>query len=226
MWRLMKLELKKVRFKNYVLISAISILFSMYFIFVSLNDTSTKADTFESTFRVIEMIFAFVFIILFSVLNSSLIISEYNNKTILLMFTYPVERKKIIISKLALNSLFIASSMVIGYIVCCAFVVAVDRRFDLLAGEFEVSMLYEWIGLALLTVIVFNALGLWTFAVGMWKKSVPMTIVSSIVFIFLRQIVIAATDNNRESPMIVLGIVAVTLIAMWYTFRYRISQLD
>lgn len=219
MWRLMKLELKKVHFKKYVLISALLILLSMYFVCVSLNDTSGSQDTYESTFRVIELIFAFVFIIFFSVLNSSIIISEYNNKTILIMFTYPVNRKKIIAVKLMLNTLFITASLAAGYIACCTFVVAVDKRFDLLAGEFSPSMISGWISAAALTIVAFNAWGICTFVVGMWKKSVSMTIVSSMIFVFLRQVLITATDNNHESPMLVLGLVIVTLAAVAGVFR-------
>ena len=106
MAHLMKLELKKIHFLRYIFISIAAIILSMFFVFVALNDTSDNAYTFESAFRAVQLIFAFVYVIFFAVLVSALIISEYNNKTILLMFTYPIDRKKLIISKLVYGDFY------------------------------------------------------------------------------------------------------------------------
>lgn len=226
MEHLMKLELKKIHFRNYILLSVMMIVLSMFFIFVSLNDTSDHVRTFDDTFRTVEMIFAFVFIILFSVLNSALIISEYNNRTILLMFTYPVDKKKVIEAKILIISLFISVSMIVGYILCCFFIVGIDKKFDLLEGDFSASVLRVWMLRAIVTVIVFCCLGLWTLAAGMIRKSVAVTIVSSVVFIFLRQVVIASSKNHQENIWVVLTTAAITAVAMWYIFTRKITELD
>lgn len=226
MERLMKLELKKVHFGKYILLSALMIVLSMYFVFVALYDSSGTARTYDNTFRTVEMIFAFVFIIFFAVLVSALVISEYNNRTILLMFTYPVDKKKVILSKLMVVTLFITASMIVGYVFCGLFIVGIDRRFDLLEGEFTVAVFRNWIIQAAVTLLVFDCLGLWTFAAGMVKKSVTVTIVSSMVFIFLRQIVITASENQRESIGVVLVTVGITAAVMWYTFSKKIMELD
>lgn len=226
MEHLMKLELKKIHFKNYILLSALMIALSMFFVFVSLNDTSEHVRTFENTFRTVEMIFAFAFIILFSVLNSALVISEYNNRTILLMFTYPVDKKKVIAAKILIISLFISVSMIVGYILCSFFIVGIDRRFDLLEGEFSASVLKGWTLRAIVTIIVFCCLGFWTLAAGMIRKSVVVTVVSSIVFIFLRQIVIASSKSQQENIWVVLITAGITAAAMWYMFAKKITELD
>ena len=226
MEHLMKLELKKVRFKNYILLSALMIVLSMFFVFVELNDTSVGVRTFDNTFRTVEMIFAFVFIMLFSILNSALVIGEYNNRTILLMFTYPVGKKKVIASKLLMITIFITVSMIVGYVLCSFFIVEIDRRFDLLDGEFTMDVLGGWISRAAVTVIVFCCLGLWTFAVGMIKKSVAATIVSSVVFIFLRQVVIASSESQQENIWVVSMTAGITVAAIWYVFVKKITELD
>lgn len=226
MEHLMKLELKKVHFKNYILLSTLMIALSMFFVFVSLNDTSEHVRTYENTFRTVEMIFAFTFIILFSALNSVLVISEYNNRTILLMFTYPVDKKKVIAAKILIISLFISVSMIVGYILCSFFIVGVDRRFDLLEGEFSASVLKGWMLRAIVTIIVFCCLGLWTLAAGMIRKSVVVTVVSSVVFIFLRQIVIASSKSQQENIWVVLFTAGITAVAMWYMFAKKITELD
>lgn len=226
MVHLIRLELKKVHFKKYTLFSVLAILLSMFFVFVALNDTSDSTYTFENTFRAVEMIFAFVFIIFFAVLNVSLIISEYNSKTILLMFTYPVDRKKIIIAKLLMITLFIVVSMIVGYALCCSFIMGIDRYSNLVVGEFSPSVFKNWVTAGASTIIVFCCLGLWTFVAGMLKKSATVTIVSSIIFIFFRQMVITASENNQENIWFVLFVIAVTIVALWYTFTKKITQLD
>ena len=226
MERLIKLELKKTHFRNYILLSALLIALSMFFVFGELNDTSDHVRTYDNTFRTVEMIFAFEFIILFSVLNSVLVISEYNNRTILLMFTYPVDKKKVITAKLLVISLFISVSMIVGYVLCSLFIVGIDRRFDLLEGEFSTAVLKGWALRAAVTIVVFCCLGLWTFAAGMVRKSVVVTVVSSVVFIILRQAVIVSIPGQQENVRVVLITAGITAAAVWYTFKRKVLELD
>ena len=142
------------------------------------------------------------------------------------MFTYPVDKKKMVTAKLLLITVFMAVSMLIGYAVCSLFIVGIDKRFDLLDGDFSFMVFENWIYGALATTVVFCCLGLWTFAMGMIKKSVSMTIVSSMIFIFLRQVVITAGESHQESGGLVLITVAITAAALWYIFRKKITQLD
>ena len=48
MMHLMKLELRKVGLKKYIMIAIAGILISMYFLLVGLNDSSTVRDKYES----------------------------------------------------------------------------------------------------------------------------------------------------------------------------------
>jgi len=226
MVHLMKLELKKIHFLRYIFISIVAIILCMFFVFVALNDTSDGTYTFENTFRAVQLIFAFVYVIFFAVLVSALVISEYNNKTILLMFTYPIDRKKIITSKLLIITLFMAVSMLTGYLCCSLFIIGVDRHLGLVTGEFSLEVLKNWGFAALSSTIVFCCLGLWSFAAGMIKKSVTVTIVSSIIFIYVRQIIITASENYQENVWMVLAAVVISLIALRYTFAKKIMQID
>lgn len=229
MEHLMRLELKKVRFKNYILLSGLAVAAAMFFVFVSLHDSSAVTKTYEDTFRTVEMLLACEFIVFFAVLNGALVISEYNNRTILLMFTYPVGKKKVIAAKLLVNTGFIALSILAGYVAGGLFIVWFGSRSDRLEGEFSAAVLGGadgWIARALVTTIVFCCLGLWTFAAGMVKKSVTVTIVSAIFCVFLRQLVVASSAAPRESIGVMLAAVAITAALLWYTFEKKITELD
>ena len=78
MMHLMKLELRKVGLKKYIMIAIAGILISMYFLLVGLNDSSTVRDSYETAFTMVGMIFCFYYVTLFSVLVSSYIVNEYN----------------------------------------------------------------------------------------------------------------------------------------------------
>ena len=101
MTHLMKLELKKVGLKKYVIFSMIGIFISMYFLFVGLNDSSTIKSNYGTAFSTVGMIFCVYYITLFSVMVATYIINEYNHKTILVMFAYPIDRKKFYDCKIA-----------------------------------------------------------------------------------------------------------------------------
>lgn len=229
MEHLMKLELRKVPFGKYVMLAGLLIAGAMFFIFVSLQDDSRTAHTYEEAFRTVEMLFAMEFILFFAVLNAALVISEYNNRTILLMFTYPVDKKKVIAAKLFVNTLFITACMFVGYVLCGLFLIWLDGRLDLLEGEFTVALLAGadgWAARALMTTVVFCCMGLWTFAAGMLRKSVTVTIVSAVLCIFWRQLVIASSPQPRESVGVMLAEVGITAIVVWYSFRKKITELE
>ena len=75
MTHLMRLELKKVGLKKYVIFSMIGIFISMYFLFVGLNDSSTIKSNYETAFSTVGMIFCVYYITLFSVLVNALMMT-------------------------------------------------------------------------------------------------------------------------------------------------------
>lgn len=230
MMHLMKLEIQKSKIGKYILFSIIAILCSVLFITVSLIDSATdprqSKDTFENTFRMIEVLLSFIYIVFYGVLVSTVIIKEYNARTILIMFSYPVDRKKLIGAKLVVISIFIVLSLLAGYAVCCGYVIGADYFFDLLAGSFENSYLLNWLLRMLMSTIICVCIGLLTFAVGMLNKSVPVTIVSSIVFIFIRQIALSSSYGYTENLFQSFIVLVITAGCLYYSLNYKISRIE
>ena len=136
MAHLIKLELKKFGIARNVIFMIAAILFSILFITISLWDSTTDPeqtkDTFESTYLVIGLLMSFIFLVYSSVLTARLVIGEYNQRTISIMFSYPLNRAKLIASKLTIIMIYTAISMAIGYVCCSGYIVFVDRFFYLL----------------------------------------------------------------------------------------------
>lgn len=226
MTHLMKLELKKIGIKRYVLYSIIGILVSMLFVFVGLNDSATKRYDYRTACQMIGLVFCFYYIILFAVLTVTYIINEYTNKTIFVLFSYPVDKRKLILAKLLLVLLLIVFSIIIGYICCGTFVIVIDKYLNVVNGDFQLSVLTYWVPTAVKAILMFSSLGVWTFIVGMMKKSVPITLVSSMIFIYVRQFILAGTNTTEDSWLMVIVMIILTTAGVLYILTHKVKQID
>ena len=221
MTHLIKLELKKFGIAQNIIFMFAAILFSILFITISLWDSMTDPkqvkDTFESTYLVIGLLMSFIFLVYSSVLTAKLVIT--------IMFSYPLNRIKLIASKLTIIMVYTAISMTIGYICCSSYIIFADKSFNMLEGTFQPSMLRTWIPMAITTVIICMVLSLWSFIIGMIRKSVPATIVTSLIVIVLRQVIITKNTTNQESIMQVILVAIVTVIATLLIFKRKVPEL-
>ena len=214
MAHLIKLELKKFGIARNIIFMLAAILFSILFITISLWDSMTDPeqvkDTFESTYLVIGLLMSFIFLVYSSVLTAKLVIGEYNQRTITIMFSYPLNRTKLIVSKLIIIMTYTAISMTVGYICCSGYIILADRFFDMLEGT---------------AVAVCTVLSLWPFIIGMIRKSVPAAIIASLVVIVFRQVIISKNTANQESLLQILLVAAVTFGAALYVFKKKVPEL-
>lgn len=229
MAHLLKLELRKFRITRNIVFTFVAILFSILFMTVSLVDSMTDPeqtkDTFESMFTVVGLLMSFIFLVYSSVLTARLVIGEYNQGTITIMFSYPLNRKHLIASKLIIIMAYTAISMVVGYLLCSVYLIVADRTFDMLEGAFQFAMLQTWIPTAAITVVACMILSLWPFFIGMMRKSVPATIVTSLIVIVFRQVIISKNATNQESPLQVLLVAVATFIMALFVFKKSVPEL-
>lgn len=229
MAHLIRLELKKFGIAQNVFFTFAAILFSILFITVSLVDSMTDPsqtkDTFESTFLVIGLLMSFIFLVYSSVLTARLVIGEYTQHTITILFSYPLNRTQLIAGKLILIMIYTAISMTLGYLCCGGYLLFADSCFDMLEGSFQPSFLQTWIPTAIVTVTVCTILSLWPFIIGMIRKSVPAAIVTSLIVIVFRQVIISRNPTNQESLLQVLLAAAVTFALTLLVFQKKVPEL-
>lgn len=135
-----------------------------------------------------------------AVFISSFIIEEYRNKTIRLLFTYPVNRAKLIMAKVllvcGLALVFHVASNIFQH-VCIFF----------LSGRLEfVTFSLESTPIQIITVIATILLGLLPLSVGMVKQSTIATIVSSIIIV-----AIASNSQGSSAGLMSIPILAIAL---------------
>lgn len=230
MAHLLKLEIRKFRLPRKMIAAFLATAFCMLFITVSLADSMTDPeqtkDTFESTFLLTGLLVSFVFLIYSSILTSTLVINEYSQRTITILFSYPLNKRLLIAIKMMLIMAFTAVSILFGYVCCCGYIVGMDHAFDMLEGSFQTAYLSQWVPMAVTSAIVCGILSWWPFVIGMIRKSVPATIVTSLIVLLARQLIITKNPANQENLFQLVFVLMVTLAAVTIVFREKVTKID
>ena len=196
MLHLMKLELKKFKLGWYVkraIIANIVILALMIFVsIIAQVEGDAEIRNPETILLMASTIVRATFIVFGSVLIARLIIGEYKNKTILLMFSYPINRKKMMASKLAITAIVTFITVIVSNILVVGVFFGIDSYFSILPNSFTVDQLMQE-GIKLVPLAIATAgMSLIPLYFGMRKRSVPTTIVSSLI------VVTIAMNGNPE----------------------------
>lgn len=230
MLQLIKLEIKKYKLNGYIKGVIIAIIGIMAFLTMSFIDNKINSpqnlDTYKSVIWMINVLSTDVFLIFSASITAKIIIGEYKNKTILVMFAYPINRKKIILSKLIIVVVFAMACILIGDILCILYAVILDSIIDVVSGNFSFKYIYD----ASLSFLGFTIMGgilsLMPFTIGMKKKSVPSTIVTAVIISVLMQPVIGHEPQVKETFIKLIIITLITLILTTYTIIKDINNID
>ncbi|MEC2862489.1 hypothetical protein BK767_22380 [Bacillus thuringiensis serovar kyushuensis] len=222
MLRLMKLEMKKFKLGWYVrraIIANIAILALMIFTSIvaqvegdpEIRDPQMMLLTASTLVRA-------TFIIFGSVLIARLIISEYKNKTILLMFSYPINRKKMMISKLVITATLTCITVIVSNILIVGIFFGIDSYFSILPNPFTVEQLTQE-GIKLVPLAIATAgISLIPIYFGMRKRSVPATIVSSLIFVSIAMNTNPAFSTATFLPL-QIALAAIGVVIAYYGIK-------
>ena len=208
MWSLIRMEIKKAPLKSHIagLLAANLIIFMLSVFMSSLLTASGNISTLPGlppfqldTVTIAAMLVRATLIVWEAVLISVFLIEEYRNKTIGLLYTYPVSRPKLIMAKLFLICGISFLFHVLSNIFQCVSIFLAAKCFDFVT--FAVGNILVQI----VTTISAVLLGLLPLYVGMIKKSTIATVVSSIV-------IVAIASNSQGSSAGLLSIPVAAII--------------
>lgn len=221
MLNLIKLEMKRMNLAGvalaFVLINA-AIVGVLLLLSTEPEAVGEFFSSAEDIMMLIELLVVAAFVIYASVLLSGMIIEEFKNKTISVLFMYPVSRKKLLLAKL-----IIISALTFFFVI--ASVVIVFYSFSIFNGMYAITpvalpndLLAEYAVHLIVTAFACAGLSLIPLFFGMMKYSVPVTIVSSILIVALLSSSVDPNGTNLFSFTIVpillgvLGFFAATLV--------------
>ena len=167
-----------------VFIASISIL--GFIIFISFIEKAEGAFIFinyPESFLVIDTFVRGTFIIFAAALISELIISEFKDKTITVLFMYPISRKKLIAAKLLVIMLFTFFAIVSQMFLYQVYFTLSSLNFDLVQDTLTIAEVQKIASKMVINAIAAACMSLIPLFFGMRKYSVPTTITSSILIV-------------------------------------------
>ncbi|EBF5116958.1 hypothetical protein FH008_14905 [Listeria monocytogenes] len=218
MKKLVAIELKKMALNKYVRHAIIANIAIACLVFMTTVLTSMGGEGVPqmAVTTVIDSLVKSTFIVWESVLIANFIIEEFRSKTILILFSYPLDRKKAIISKLLIIFSVIFISMFASQLIQNALFFTLNQFLPVI----NYSVTASEITVILLTTITSILLGMLPLYVGMVNKSTVTTVVSSILIVSLT----VSSGGQDGSGLITVLPVSVTMAAVGVGLVYMAIQ--
>lgn len=189
MLKLIKLEMKKFKMGGYVRSSLITNVIILGVIcLISYVENLEGAVVFEDyavALQLIETIIRATYIIFAAVLISRLVINEYKNKSITVLFMYPINRKSLIIAKLLIVVIFTFVNIVAANIFVGGGFYLLDQFAQIVPDQLTLSGLGKHSASVVMNALSASCMSLIPLYFGMRKFSGSTTIISSIFIVLI-----------------------------------------
>lgn len=227
MIKLIRLEWKKNNIGKYIRNTLImTVILSL--LLVGMAGELEAVETVQSygtsmTNAAIDLFMNMAYIIFTGVMLSSFIVSAYEKRTMHLMFSYPINRKKILLSKMAAVWIFNFVAMVISKLFVYMLLILLKPFLGISAAGIAFGALSFWLdiilGSAVMVSISYIAL-----PVGLLMKSSKAAIVTAVIITFLTQGNIGTATLVNNIPFYAFLII----LAAWAVFLsiHRVEVRD
>lgn len=218
MGKLIKLEWEKYEIGKYIRNAAILIVllvifnYAMTFLGIANDPDTGVPDMAISNMGVstnVELLTDITFLIFAAAMHATFIIGAYKNKTMNLMFLYPLNRKKIMAAKMLAVCIFCFAGIVIAKLACygvsnLGFMMGQKASFPMDYNMLSVSFYSQLLIRSAATI----SISLLALLIGMIAKSSKVTVISSFLLIILMQGNVggATLKDNLAVPIVFMAI--------------------
>lgn len=217
MLKLIRLEWEKNNIGKYIrnaVILAIilcTFLFALAYLGIA-NDPDTgvpdAAPGNEMISSSVELLTGMAFLVFTGVMLASFIVTAYKNKTMNLMFSYPIRRQKILVSQMLAVWIFNFIALILTKLLVygCVLIGSLFMKSAFLL-DFNMASASFYVQLILKSIVIVSMSFIALF-IGLAMKSSKATIISSFFLIFLTQANIGdfTLKDNLVFPVILTGI--------------------
>lgn len=217
MLKLIKLEWKKNNIGKYIrnaVILAIilcTFLFALAYLGIANGPDTGVPDAAlgnEMISSSIELFTGMSFLVFTGVMLASFIVTAYKNKTMNLMFSYPIRRQKILVSQMLAVWIFNFITLILTKLLVygCVLIGSLFMKSAFLL-DFNMASASFYVQLILKSIVIVSMSFIALF-IGLAMKSSKATIISSFLLIFLTQANIGdfTLKDNLAFPVILTGI--------------------
>ncbi|WP_144568817.1 ABC transporter permease [Bacillus pseudomycoides] len=224
MLNLMRLELMKFKLWPVIRGALIAICILSICIPLILWDEA-GVNGYNQTFAIIDTFSRGVFMIFGASLIARFIIQEFQEKTMTVMFMYPINRKKIMFAKMFIIICFTLCFIMISDIIIFSVVYVFNLYKPIITGTLTVSILLQNALKLFMNALAATGISLIPIYFGMRKYSVRTTFVSAIV-------IVAMLNSGRGTESTLFDFVAIPIILacigllIAYMAIRKIEQVD
>lgn len=190
MIKLIKLEWKKNHIGKYIRNALILTLVLSFFVILQTRELDADGTAMmfgKSMLNVaVELFTHMCYIIFVGVMLSSFVISDYENKTIHLMFSYPIKRQKILLSKICAVWIFNFIALVCSKLLIYALILLTVPFTHVSTASIQMGELAFHLNI-LLSSAARISISFVALLIGMQTKSSKATIVTAVVISILTQ---------------------------------------
>ncbi|MDE7416286.1 MAG: ABC transporter permease [Lachnospiraceae bacterium] len=227
MMKLIRLEWKKNNILKYIRNAVITTAILMLFIVPMAKELEASETVLlygkSMLGAATELFVHMAYIVFTGVMLAAFIVGAYEKKTMNLMFSYPIKRKKILLSKMAAVWIFSFIAMVASKLLIYFALILTQSFTNISASGISFTELSFWLNI-LLSSAAMVSISYIALPIGLKMKSSKATIVSSVIIVCLTQGNIgSATLVNNISFLVILFAAAIVSV---YLSIYNVETKD
>jgi len=190
MLNLIKLELKKNNIRTYLFSAAVItvVMLGFLYLFAAIPymepnaEEASSLSSYSEIMGITALLNMVSFCVLSAVMYSRFVIEEYRGKYAIMLFSYPISRRSVFLSKLMLVSIFTIVGLIVSNCIIFAIFLATEAIFPLMKDTFTLALMTHLFVMTISMSVLAVGLGIISMAIGFARKSVPTAIVASVIF--------------------------------------------
>ncbi|MBU5344331.1 ABC transporter permease [Paenibacillus lautus] len=230
MLKLIQLEWQKSNISRYFrgLAVCIVVIFAAVALMALGSQSENEPMNYADFMSLSDILVRITYIIFSSVILSRLVIDEYKSSMIQVLFTYPLQRKKIIQAKLTIVFGFCFFSIIITTFMINLLTYFLNPMIGLFEGSVHLGDMTATIPATLINAFMIAGISLIPLSFGMRKKSTASTITSAVIIAFL----INATVSDGGSSTSLFQFIAIPIalcllgLILGYLAFYKVDRTD
>lgn len=229
MYKLIKLELKKNKIRPYLHAMGIITLCVLGFLYmfamiayVGVDTDSAEFYNYHNIWVITNVLQMAAYAILSAVLFSTFVIKEYSGKNAILIFTYPINRKTLLNSKIVLIATLCFSFMLLGTIISLLIFMLTEAIFPMISDNFTLGLFFKIIIETIFCAVFSLFIGVISVSIGFRKYSIQTTIIASVILVSCAANIVS-TMIHTYIPFIIVWIVAVLA---GFSYVWLISKVE
>ncbi|WP_339266642.1 ABC transporter permease [Paenibacillus sp. FSL K6-1330] len=192
------------------------------------GDSEPLFQNYTEFIALTDLLMRITYIIFASVILSRLVIEEYKSNMIQVLFTYPLQRKKIIQAKLSIVFGFSFFSIIISTLIINLLVYFLNPMIGLFEDPVHIGDIMATLPTMLLQAFMIAGISLIPLSFGMRKKSTASTITSAVVIGF----VVNTTVSDGGSSTSLFHFIAIPIalcllgLILGYLSFHKVDRTD